>query len=106
LVLAALPATQAEICAKTGVSQAAVSRWVAYLRDCADAHIGSWQLSTNQGPAQAIYHPGAGADVLCTALTPRQLARNARPPRQPIDRSWMQQAPRRDALMSALFGGH
>jgi hypothetical protein len=90
-VLAALPATQAEICAKTGVSQAAVSRWVAYLRECADAHIGGWKLSTNQGPAQAIYQRGAGADVHCSQGVPK------------LRRKAIAQVPQLQAAMAGWF---
>lgn len=117
IVLAALPATQAEIRAKTGVSQAAVSRWLTYLRACSDAHIGGWTTSRKGGPPQSVYHSGAGADVVCTIkpLTPKQLNRRSRAlrrktgeweDRKAADRAryWRNKPAKRDPLTAALFG--
>lgn len=115
-VLAALPATQAEIHAKTGVSQAAVSRWLTYLRACSDAHIGAWRRPV-AGPAVAVYHPGAGADVVCTLKRYTQKDRDRRSravrrkngdweDRKAAERSryWRDKPVQRDALTAALFG--
>lgn len=62
-ILAAMPGTQAQIMAKCGGSQAAVSRWVQHLRDCGEARIGAWETPHGQH-SKAIYHAGAGGDVL------------------------------------------
>lgn len=118
VVLAALPATQAEIHAKTGVSQAAISRWLTYLRACADAHIGGWTRSPNcPGIIMAIYHPGPGADVVCRLkpMTQRDRDRRSRATRRKSGdwedrkaaeraRYWAAKQPRRDPLTAALFG--
>lgn len=117
-VLAALPATQAEIHDKTGVSQAAISRWMTYLRACGDAHIGDWKERDNKfGTPQAIYHPGPGADVVCTIrpMTQKERDRRSRAVRRKSgdwedrkaserSRYWRDRAPRRDPLMAAFFG--
>lgn len=117
-ILACLPATQAEIHTKTKVSQAAVSRWLTYLRDCGEAHIGGWHRNPDyRAVVQAIYHPGPGADVVCNIRTMTQKERdrlsrkNRRKSGDWADvlqrqraRYWRDKAPRRDPLTAALFG--
>lgn len=117
-VLACLPATQAEIHAKTGVSQAAVSRWLTYLRECGDAHIGGWRRNPDyRAVVRAIYHPGPGADVVCTIRPMSQIERDrlSRKTRRANGdwedrkaaeraRYWRDKPVKRDALTAALFG--
>lgn len=117
-VLEALPGTQAQIHAKTGVSQAAISRWLTFLRACSQAHIGGWTVSEKyRGIPMAIYHPGPGADVVCTIkrMTQRDRDRRSRAVRRLTGewedvllrqraRYWRDKAPRRDPLTAAFFG--
>jgi len=117
-VLAALPGTHAEIHAATGVSLAAVTRWLAYLRDNRQAHIGDWKRSEKcPGISVAIYHPGPGADVRCRLKRSTQKDRDRRS-RETRRKNgdwddvlarrraayWRDKAPRRDPLTAALFG--
>ena len=118
VVHAALPATQADIHAKTGISQAAISRWLTYLRACGDAHIGAWRARDNKfGLPMAVYHPGPGLDVPCTIkpLTQRERDRRSRAVRRKSGdwadrqareraRYWRDKPARRDPLTAALFG--
>jgi hypothetical protein len=118
VVLAALPATQADIHAKTGVSQAAISRWITYLRACGDAHIGSWRERASKfGLPMAVYHPGPGLNVACDIkpMTQKQRDRRSRAVRRKtgdwVDRQarersryWAAKPARRDSLTAALFG--
>lgn len=103
VILACLPATQAEIHTKTGVSQAAVSRWLVELRKCNEAHISAWRpASVKGGYPAAIYSPGPGADVANPSgivLTSDEVHRRANQPK-PV--RW--RIPRRDPLTAALFG--
>lgn len=116
-VLAALPGTQAEIFAKTGVSQAAISRWLTYLRACGDAHIGGWTTARKGGQPMAVYNPGAGPDAVCNIkpMTQRQRDRRSRAVRRKTgewaDRSarerayyWARKPAKRDPLTAAFFG--
>ena len=117
-ILACLPATQAEIHTKTKVSQAAVSRWLTYLRDCGEAHISGWHRNPDyRAVVQAIYHPGPGADVVCNIRTMTQkerdrLSRKTRRAngdwenRKAAERAryWVNKPVRRDPLTAALFG--
>ncbi len=114
----AMPGTQQDIHAKTGVSLAAISRWCEYLHDCEDAHIGGWQRSAKyHGVFMAVYHPGPGADVKCPykPRTQRDRDRDSRRTRRKSgeweDRKarerayyWAKKGPRRDPLTAALFG--
>lgn len=117
-ILACLPATQAQIHEKTGVSQGAISRWLTYLRACSDAHIGGWTRSPNcPGIIMAVYHPGPGADVVCKLkrMTQRDRDRRSRAVRRKTGewadvlqrqraRYWRDKPTRRDPLTAALFG--
>lgn len=117
-VLAALPATQAQIRAKTGVSQAGISRWLAYLRACNDAHIGGWVRSENAaGIIMAIYHPGPGLDAVCRLRRFTQQDRDRRSravrrkngdweDRKAAERAryWRDKPVKRDTMTAALFG--
>lgn len=115
-VLAALPGTQAEIHAKTGVSQAAISRWLTYLRACGDARIGDWKRPT-MGPVMAVYYAGPGPDVVCSIKPMTQKDRDRRSravrrkngdweDRKASERSryWRDKPVQRDPLTAALFG--
>ena len=59
-VLACLPATQAEIRDRTGLTLATVSRWIADIQAQDEAHIGGWFVYPHGGPVAAIWHPGPG----------------------------------------------
>jgi len=118
VVLAALPATQAEIHAATGISQAAISRWLTYLRACSDAHIGAWRKGASKfSQPVAVYHPGPGLDVACTIkpMTQKERDRRSRSLRRKSGdwedrkaaeraRYWRDKPARRDPLTAALFG--
>ena len=61
-----MPGTLKQIQYATGVSGATVCRWVTFLRECGEAHIGGWAPMVGKGgPMQAIFHAGPGADVVC-----------------------------------------
>lgn len=57
-VLAAMPGTQAQIRERTGLGLATVSRWVADLCECKEAHIGGWWINPHGGPVAEILHAG------------------------------------------------
>jgi hypothetical protein len=80
-VLAALPGTRNEIQDKSGVSQAAISRWIIYLRSTNEAHVGGWRASiSNKGLPQPVFHAGRGLDVECDlrVIPPNEEARRRR----------------------------
>lgn len=60
VVLKALPGTQADIRARTGLSLGTVSRWVASLCDDGEAHVGDWYRTPKGGPFAEVIFPGAG----------------------------------------------
>ena len=119
LLLPALPATQQQIRQKTKMSQAAVSRWCIFLRECNELHIGAWVPSTNGGPALAVYHVGPGADAINTLrkrskAERREAAKLLRPELDGIDKlytprpaklpDWRTMPICRDPLTAAFFG--
>lgn len=75
-VLAALPATKAEIPERAGVHRATVFKVIAELHKGRQVHIGAWQPHTLHGPPMAIYYAGPGDDVPDTLprLTKKQIA--------------------------------
>lgn len=75
-VLAALPATKAEIPGRADVHRTTVFKVVAELHKGRQVHIGAWQPHTLHGPPMAIYHAGPGDDAPDTLprLTKKQIA--------------------------------
>ncbi len=117
VVLAALPGSQADIHTATGVSQAAISRWLAYLRSCGDAHIGGWRKAKDKfSQPIAVYHKGPGPDVACNVtMTQKQRDRRSVAMRRKSGdwadvlareraRYWRDKPVKRDPLTAALFG--
>lgn len=120
-VLAAMPATRAQIEATTGLSHGAVQKRVRLLREANLAHIGGWERAPEGVHGAhwiAVYHAGPGPDVPCKfkRKTREQIMeafyRRARESGQ-IDtilarkraRYWKHKAATRgDPLVAALFG--
>lgn len=111
-ILASLPGTQREVRAKTGASPAMASRWILYLRTTGEAHIGGWAEPPKGGTPVCVYHPGPGADVMCTVreLTPEEFDRRVstanRRMQKNLDRKSVGKAVvvRRDPFTAAFFG--
>ena len=74
-VLGAMPGTKADIVNKSGVSQAAVLRWVRLLHAERKIFIASWKPHPRAGAAMAVYAVGNLPDAPCTLqrLTKRQI---------------------------------
>ena len=74
-VLGAMPGTKADIVIKSGVSQAAVLRWVRLLHAERRIYIASWKPHPRAGAAMAVYAVGNLPDVPCILprLTKRQI---------------------------------
>ena len=74
-VLGAMPGTKAEIVIKSGVSQAAVLRWVRLLHAGRKIYIASWKPHPRAGAAMAVYAVGDLPDAPCQLkhLTKRQV---------------------------------
>lgn len=60
-VIAALPATIAQIVAKTGASRATAFLWARRLRSESKIHIASWKRTTGQ--SSPVYAAGEGKDA-------------------------------------------
>ena len=115
-VLAAMPGTQAEIRTRTGISQAAVSRWCNTLVDDGDAHIPKWLPPEHLGAWSPHYEPGPGVNVERPGgKSARELSRISRRQRRKSGdwedvkarergRYWAKKPARRDPLVEALFG--
>lgn len=74
-VLGAMPGTKAEIVIKSGVSQAAVLRWVRLLHAGRKIYIASWKPHPRAGAAMAVYAVGDLPDAPCKLqhLSKRQI---------------------------------
>ena len=74
-VLGAMPGTKADIVTKSGVSQAAVLRWIRLLHAERKIYIASWKPHPRAGAAMAEYAVGNLPDAPCTLqrLTKRQI---------------------------------
>ena len=74
-VLGAMPGTKADIVTKSGVSQAAVLRWIRLLHAERKIYIASWKPHPRAGAAMAVYAVGDLPDAPCTLphLTKRQI---------------------------------
>ena len=74
-VLGAMPGTKADIVIKSGVSQAAVLRWIRLLHTERKIYIASWKPHPRAGAAMAVYAVGDLLDEPCTLprLTKRQI---------------------------------
>lgn len=117
VVLAAMPGTQSQIIAATGLSAPTVSRWCEDLVARREAHISGWYTPTHGGPLRGIYHAGPGRQ----ARMPRHLSDAARMRRYRrklvAEGKWedvlakrrtkaaASRVPKPDPLMKALFGG-
>lgn len=75
-VLAALPATKADLPRRAEVDRTTVFRVMAELHKGGKVHVGAWQPHPIHGPPMAIYHAGPGEDVPDTIprLTKKQLS--------------------------------
>jgi hypothetical protein len=119
LLLPALPATQQQIRQKTKMSQAAVSRWCIFLRECNELHIGAWLPPTKGGPALAVYHAGPGPDAvnelrMRSKAERRKAAQLLRPELDGVEKlytrpamkltDWRTMPIRRDPFTAAFFG--
>lgn len=114
VVLAALPATQAQIHEKTGLGAGTICRWIKALREDGEIHIGVWVRTG--GKWAAFYHPGPGKDE--PAPTPKTKAerkrnyiRKAKETGQyevmlakERKRYWAKKGIQRDPITVALFG--
>lgn len=116
VVLAAMPGTQVQIVAASGLSAATVSRWCEDLLARREAHVGGWHTPPHGGPLRPVYHAGHGP----RARKPRRLSdteRMRRYRRQLVaDGKWEDvlakrraktaagRVPRADPLATALFG--
>ena len=74
-VVGAMPGTKANIVIKSGVSQAAVLRWIRLLHAERKIYIASWKPHPRAGAAMAVYAVGDLPDVPCKLphLTKRQI---------------------------------
>ncbi|OEZ50321.1 hypothetical protein JAB1_14360 [Janthinobacterium sp. MP5059B] len=74
-VLGAMPGTKADIVTKSGVSQAAVLRWVRLLHADRKIHIAGWRPHPRAGAAMAVYAVGNLPDAPCKLqhLSKRQI---------------------------------
>ncbi|MES2262133.1 MAG: hypothetical protein V4724_26735 [Pseudomonadota bacterium] len=74
-VLGAMPGTKTHIVTRSGVSQAAVLRWVRKLHEAGEIYISGWRPHPRAGAHMAIYSIGNQPDVKCKikALTKRQI---------------------------------
>jgi len=119
IVLAALPGSNADVRARTGLSLATVSRWFTDLRTADEIHLHHKEVHPNGGPMVSVFHPGpapAGFKPKIPKLLndigrTRRYRRNARASGEWEDIKARRRAayhankkPRRDALTSALFG--
>lgn len=74
-VLGAMPGTKADIVIKSGVSQAAVLRWIRLLHADRKIYIADWKPHPRAGAAMAVYAVGDLPDAPCKLkhLTKRQI---------------------------------
>ena len=107
----ALPGSQNDIVNRTRVSRITVLRWIGFLREAGEAHVGGWEITASR--PRPIYHAGFGADVACDklALDPDERAKviEARERRMlAAERAKraaeLAQPVRRDPLVAAFFG--
>ena len=69
IIRMALPGSQHDIVERTGVSRVTVLRWLDFLRQAGEAHIGAWEHTKTR--PRPIYHAGFGADVVCSEALPK-----------------------------------
>jgi hypothetical protein len=62
-VIAALPATRADVAAKLGMSVPTAVRRVRRLHERKLVHVERWEPAAAPGPWQALYAPGPGLDA-------------------------------------------
>jgi hypothetical protein len=117
-VLGAMPGTKAHLVTRSGVSHAAVLRWVRLLHAAGEIHITSWAPHPRAGAHMAVYAIGNLPDVKCKikTLTKRQIRRRYEAKAKEDgrwddvkarDRSryWVRKAAAvGDSMVSALFG--
>ena len=74
-VLGAMPGTKADIVIKSGVSQAAVLRWIRLLHAERKIYIAAWKPHPRAGAAMAVYAVGNLPDAPCKLqhLSKRQI---------------------------------
>lgn len=119
VVLAALPGSNADIRAKTGLGLATVHRWLTDLRVNDEIHLHHKEISPHGGPLISVFYPGpapAGFKPRVPKLLDdigrtRKYRRNARKSGAWEDIKAKRRAtyharkkPKRDALTAALFG--
>lgn len=119
-VLQALPGSQKELAQRSGVSQAAVSRWIEDLVARKEAHVADFYVPENGGPQRPIYAPGPKPEGFRARKkevikVPKERMRRYRE-RKLRDGSWedvlkarrdrrfLQRAPKVDKLTAAFFG--
>lgn len=120
IVLAALPGSNADVRAKTGLGLATVSRWLNDLVSAGEIHLHHKEISPHGGPMISVFHPGpapAGFKPKIPRL-PTEVERSARYRRNARKTGHWEdikakrrakyhasKKPKRDPLMTAFFGG-
>lgn len=115
LVLAAMPGTEAEIKAKTGLGRTTIWRWINDIHEAGECYISSW--ARTEGAIAAHYTAGVGKDkAAAKPLTIKQLSARYRAKArksgewahrlaQQRAKHWADKAQtNRDPLVSAFFG--
>lgn len=75
-ILAALPATQYQVCERCGISVSTASRVMHELLERGAAHVSGYIARPGQraGPAQAVYSPGRGTAERKAETPPKRVA--------------------------------
>jgi len=117
-VYASLPGTKAEIAARAGVSDSAVSRWVNRMHNAREVYISDWRKHVGGGPDVPVYSVGNEPDAAnrLKKLTKKQIqkryiakaredGRYDKVMARDRSRYWKDRATKQgDPLVSALFG--
>lgn len=117
-VLGALPGTKAHLEKRSGVSRAAVLKWVRLMHAAHEIYIADWLPHPVHGPAMAVYALGSLPDVPCNLKNLTQQQRNQRHTKKlKAEGGWdarlskwrsaywrKKAATQRDPLVAAMFG--
>lgn len=119
VVLAALPGSNADVRAKTGLGLATVSRWLNHLLDAGEIHLHHKLVSPHGGPLISVFYPGPAPAGFVPRLPklPTDAERSAKQrARMRKTGDWedvkarrralyyANKKPKRDPLTAALFG--